>query len=137
MNFKQKRLENFKKKILEKQENWDIERPLLQADKKIRDERREILKSKIKHPAWSKMFLVFLLINFTILEIFTGWVTIESFRLAFEMGGSPDFTPLITLMGAVLGQTISYGIYCAKSKAENTMGGVVYDLAMNNQMDDE
>jgi hypothetical protein len=35
-------------------------------------------------------------------------------------------------MGAVLGQTISYGIYCAKSKAENTQGGVIYDLAIQN-----
>jgi MFS family permease len=33
------------------------------------------------------------------------------------------------LIGAVIGETISYGIYSAKSKAENTEGGVVFEKA--------
>lgn len=136
MKIKQKYLENFSKKVTEDKEYWDKERPLLETQKQIRNERKEIIKSKIKLPSYSKLFLIFLLINFTALEIFTGWVTVESFRLAFETAGTPDFTPLITLMSAVIGETISYGIYCSKSKAENTIGGVVHDLAMN-QMDDE
>jgi hypothetical protein len=42
----------------------------------------------------------------------------------------PDFTPLITLLGSVIGETLSFGIYCAKSKAENTKGGIVYETAL-------
>lgn len=85
-----------------------------------------------KKVEWSKKLLVILFINFFLLEAFIGWVTYYSFRLSFSIGMMPDFTPLITLIGAVVGQTVSYGIYCAKAKAENTQGGVVYDLAMNN-----
>ena len=44
----------------------------------------------------------------------------------------PDFPPLITLIGAVIGQTLSYGIYSSKSKAENTKGGIIYETAMAN-----
>jgi hypothetical protein len=46
------------------------------------------------------------------------------------MGLLPDFSPLITLISLVVGETISYGIYSAKSKAENTQGGIIYDIAM-------
>jgi len=44
----------------------------------------------------------------------------------------PDFSPLVTLISLVIGETISYGIYAAKSKAENTQGGITYDMAMKN-----
>ena len=69
-------------------------------------------------------------INFTILELFIGYVTIQSFTLAFAIGVMPDFTPLVTLIGLIAGETISYGAYCAKSKAENIEGGIVHDTAM-------
>lgn len=80
--------------------------------------------------SWSKILLLVLFINFFILEIFIGGVTIYTFTVALAIGVMPDFTPLITLIGAVIGQTISYGIYVAKSKAENTKNGITYDLAM-------
>ena len=65
------------------------------------------------------------------MEIFIGWVTIKSFALADMIGMYPDFTPLITLIGAVIGETLSYGIYCVKSKAENTKDGIVYQSMIN------
>lgn len=48
------------------------------------------------------------------------------------MGMLPDFSPLITLISLVVGETISYGIYAAKSKAENTKGGITYETVMKN-----
>ena len=93
-------------------------------------------KKEKKKPSWSKVLLLLLFINFFIIEFFIGWVTVQSFSLAFDLGISPDFSPLLALIGAVISETISYGIYCAKSKAENTKGGVVYDLAIKDQ-DDE
>ena len=97
----------------------------------MNDEQKELTEAhkKIKFPSWSKLLLIILFINFTILEIFVGWVTIHSFAIASIIGVMPDFTPLITLLGAVIGETISYGIYSAKSKAENTEGGIVYEQA--------
>ena len=111
---------------------WDAEKPLIEIQNKIDEEKKELIQERhqIKFPSCSKIFATFLFINFTILEIFTGWVTIKSFSLASTMGITPDFTPLITLIGAVIGQTLSYWIYSSKSKAENTQGGIVYEAAM-------
>ena len=111
---------------------WEQLKPALQLSNKIEQEKKEIKveRNKIKLPAWSKLLLILLFINFTLLEIFIGWVTVQSFQLAFMTGGGPDFPPLVTLISLVIGETIGYGIYCAKSKAENTEGGIVYDTAM-------
>lgn len=114
---------NLNKKI------WANEKERLKCQNQIDEEKKELKgKSKeMKLPSWSKLLSLLLFINFTALEIFVGWVTVRSFALAFQYGTSPDFTPLITLMSAVLGETISYAIYALKSKAENTKGGIVYE----------
>jgi hypothetical protein len=111
---------------------WNQLKPALKTENKIQLEKEELTieKNKNKFPTWGKILLIFLFLNFTILEIFTAWVTKETMSLAFATGMMPDFTPLITLLGSVAGQTLSYGIYSAKSKAENTQGGIIYDLAM-------
>lgn len=110
---------------------WAERKSLIERQNAIDAEQKELTEAhkKIKFPSWSKLLLIILFINFTILEIFVGWVTIHSFAIASIIGVMPDFTPLITLLGAVIGETVSYGIYSAKSKAENTEGGVVYEKA--------
>lgn len=77
----------------------------------------------------SKLFLILLFLNFFALEIFIGFITLKSFAIV-AITQQMDFTPLVTLIGAIMGQTLSYGIYSAKSKAENTVNGIVYDTAM-------
>ena len=111
---------------------WLQLKPIKLRENKIEQEKKEIQneRSKIKLPPWSKLLLVLLFINFSLLEIFIGYVTIQSFALAFAVGMMPDFTPLVTLIGLVAGETISYGAYCAKSKAENIEGGIIHDTAM-------
>ena len=44
----------------------------------------------------------------------------------------PDFTPLVTLIGAVVSEVIGFAIYAIKSAKENTSGGIVYETAMMN-----
>lgn len=112
---------------------WQQEKAIMSIDEEIKREKKEI-KARLKHefPSWAKILLIFLFINFTVIEIFTGWVTVSSFALAYAIGTMPDFTPLVTLIGAVIGQTLSYGFYSFKSKAENTEGGIVYEAAMFN-----
>ena len=116
------------------QRMWEEEKPLIEIQNNIDKEKKELIGQRIqaKFPSWGKMLLIILFINFTILEIFIGWVTVKSFSLALATNMMPDFTPLITLIGAVIGQTLSYGIYSSKSKAENTKGGIVYETAMAN-----
>jgi len=109
---------------------WKVEKSLREHRNQIKREKKNLKQKSPKKFSCSKLLLLFLFINFTILEIFVGWVTVHSFTLAFTYGIAPDFTPLITLIGAVIGETFSYGIYSAKSKAENTQNGIIYELAM-------
>ena len=87
------------------QQLWEARRPLIEVQNQIDEEKKELFKKhlQIKFPALSKIFLMFLFLNFTILEI---------------------------------GQTLSYGIYAAKSKAENTKNGIIYETAMANYQSD-
>lgn len=110
---------------------WEREKLVLESEQQIEEERYALKKrSWDRKLPFVKILMIFLFINFTILEIFTGWVTISSFTLAYAIGVMPDFTPLITLLGAIIGETLSFGIYSAKAKAENTKGGIVFESAM-------
>lgn len=109
--------------------NWQIEKRILQREEIIAKE-KEGLKKRKKELSFSKKMHTILLINSFILELIVIFVTYQSFKLAFITGGTPDFTPLVTLIGIILGQTVEYGIYSNKSKAENTQGGITYELAM-------
>ena len=42
----------------------------------------------------------------------------------------PDFTPLVTLIGAVVSEVIGFAIYAIKSAKENTEGGIIYETTM-------
>lgn len=130
--FELRKLRKYKQNINFKENIWQQLKPELVRENKIEQEKKEIKdeKAKIKLPSWGKLLLVFLFINFTALEFFIGYITIQSFSLAFAIGMMPDFTPLVTLIGLVAGETISYGAYCAKSKAENIEGGIIHDTAM-------
>jgi hypothetical protein len=139
--FKIFKLKRFQRQVKLDSQIWEEKKPYIEAQNNIKQE-KESLRKKAPHIPYSKLLLLFLFINFTILEIFIGWVTVKCLALAFLLGTAPDFTPLVTLVGAVMGQTISYGIYAAKSKAENTQGGLVYDQARwefeaNNNSNDE
>lgn len=57
----------------------------------------------------SKILMGFILINCSIVEIYSMWLMVH---LA-------DLTPLSTLMGTVITESISYAIYCTKSFKES------------------
>lgn len=82
---------------------------------------------KGKKISTTKILVTFLFINCTLLEIFTGWMTIWNLILARDVGASIDFTPLITLIGVVIGEVFGFAIYALKSMKENTKGGLVYE----------
>jgi hypothetical protein len=84
----------------------------------------------MKKISTTKILIAFLFINRTLLEIFTGWVTVENLILARDFGISIDFTPLVTLIGIVLGEVFGFAVYAAKSTKENTAGGIQYEAAM-------
>ena len=62
---------------------------------------------------------------------------VKMLSLAFVAGTMIDFTPLVALIGAVVGEVFSYAIYSLKSAKENTVGGIVYDSIINNNSDNK
>lgn len=93
-------------------------------------ENTTITQEKKKKLSMTKFIILFLFINCTLVEIFTGWVTVVNLELARDFGVPIDFTPLVTLVGAVVAEVLGFAVYCLKSVKENTAGGIVYDTAM-------
>lgn len=123
--------ETLSQKQIEKEERkWANEKPLLERQRKIQEEKREYYKPKFLKPSTSKMLIGFLFINCTAIEIFTGWATIQMLSVAMATGLSIDFSPLVALVGAVVSEVFGYAIYSLKATKENSIGGITYDLAM-------
>ena len=89
-------------------------------------------KNKKRKITTTKLIIFFLFLNCTIIELFTGWITIQSLNLAMITETAPDFTPLVTLIGAVIGEVISFSTYALKSIKENTSGGIIFEHSMQN-----
>lgn len=111
---------------------WQKEKPLREREYKLKEDQRQFKETHRPKISTSKLLIVFLFINCTIIEIFTGYVTLKSLDLATMTFMMPDFTPLVTLIGAVVSEVIGFAIYAIKSAKENTSGGIVYETAMMN-----
>lgn len=113
---------------------WEKEKPLQEREYKLKQEQAEFKKAhnSKKKLSTSKLLIALLFINCTLIELFTGYITLKSFDLASMTFMMPDFTPLTTLIGAVVGEVIGFAIYAIKSAKENTAGGIVYETAMMN-----
>ncbi len=115
------------------EKEWAKEKKIIKRKQKIDREKKSL---KGKRFSTTKFIMFFLFLNCTAIELFTGWSTVQSLRLAQIMGMSPDFTPLVTLIGTVVGEVISFSIYAIKATRENTANGITYELAMReNNMD--
>ena len=114
------------------EKHWEREKEIIKRKRNLKEEQKEI-----RHPrkkiSTTKLLIAFLFLNCTAIEIFTGWATMQSFVLAKTLGFSVDFSPLVTLIGAVVSEVIGYAIYSIKSTKENTKGGIVYESALREQ----
>ena len=111
-------------KMKVREDSWNKEKELLERQYKLQEERRNLRpKSKITTTKW---IILFLFINCTAIEIFTGWSTYKSLMISEMLGTYADFSPLVALIGAVIGEVMGFAVYAVKSKAENTEGGVTY-----------
>lgn len=119
----------YKKTIEQEEKEWAIEKNLLIRKKKISDEKAEFKKSKQKLTT-TKLLILFLFINCTIIELFTGWSVVQSLQLAALTNLPPDFTPLVTLIGAVVGEVFGFAVYALKSSKENCKNGITYETTM-------
>lgn len=105
-------------KLSEQEKSWEIEKDILIRKNKMESEKKSLTKkSKI---STTKLLVLFLLINFTVVEVYSMWIM---YTLA-------DLSALYTLITAVIGETMTLAIYAIKSTKENTSGGIVFEKAM-------
>lgn len=88
----------------------------------------------------TKKIIIFLFANSIIVEFFTMFILAWSLLLSASTGIAPDYTPLNTLVGVVIGEVVGFGIYAAKSTLENREGGITYFNAqkeLESEVDDD
>lgn len=119
-----------------KEHRWQREKEVLERKYKLKQEKREFKKQFLPKISTSKLLILFLFINCTIIELFTGFVTLKSLDLTTLTMANPDFTPLVALIGAVVSEVVGYAVYALKSAKENTVGGITYETAMR-QIDED
>ena len=113
-----------------KEHRWQREKEVLERKYKLKQEKRNFKKQFLPKISTSKLIILFLFINCTIIELFTGFVTLKSLDLTTLTMANPDFTPLVALIGAVVSEVVGYAVYALKSAKENTAGGITYEAAM-------
>lgn len=119
-----------------KEHRWQREKEVLERKYKLKQEKRDFKKQFLPKISTSKLLILFLFINCTIIELFTGFVTLKSLDLTTLTMANPDFTPLVALIGAVVSEVVGYAVYALKSAKENTAGGITYEAAMR-QIDED
>ena len=119
-----------------KEHRWQREKEVLERKYKLKQEKKEFKKRFLPKISTSKLLIFFLFINCTIIELFTGFVTLKSLDLTTLTMANPDFTPLVALIGAVVSEVVGYAVYALKSAKENTAGGITYEAAMR-QIDED
>lgn len=98
---------------------------LLNEQKELRNK----YKRKIKLST-SKTFMLLIFLNCTAIEIFSAYITYKAMMVTMTV----DMSALVALIGAVVGESLSFLIYCNKAARENTRGGITYETAIR-QMD--
>lgn len=114
-----------------KQEKREHERKLRKIEragerKLLRDElraKREEYWPRKKWPSTSKMAMAYIFLSCTVVQIYS----------MAAMWHFADLSALYSLIGATVGEVISYCAYSAKSAKENSKGGIVHDMAMKAQ----
>lgn len=125
------------RKVAFEERQWEREKEILERKYSLKQEKIDFKKKFFPKISTSKLLILFLFINCTIIELFTGYVTLKSIDIATMTMMNPDFTPLVTLIGAVVTEVIGFAVYALKSAKENTAGGIVYETAMREHNETE
>ena len=120
-----------RKKIMAEERQWNQQKKLIEIKHKIKQEKKQF---KPKIFTTTKLLVLFLFINCTIIEVFTGWATVQSLNNSLITGQPTDFAPLIALIGAIVGEVMGFAIYAIKSLKENSVGGIVYEQSLKDNI---
>lgn len=94
----------------------------LQRKRALKAEKRKY-RLKVKWPSQSKLGMWYIFISCTAVQIYS----------MAAMWHFADLSPLYALIGATVGEGLTYYAYTAKARAENTTGGIVYENSLKNQ----
>ena len=108
----------------QKQQQWIQQKEIILKKQKLYNDKQKIKEKSRKKISTSKLIVLFLFLNCTAIEIFTGYITIKGLNLGFI-----DFSPLTTLISSVVGEVICFAVYAYKATKENTEGGITYQNA--------
>ena len=125
--FRKKSLREKEHEIRREEIYWNAEKSLLEREQKLRDEKKEMRRPK--KMSTTKLLVGFLFINCTLVELFTGWATAQSLKISYMTGNPMDFSPLVTLIGAVVTEVMGFAVYAIKATKENTANGITYMMA--------
>ncbi len=131
-----------RQKILQKRiKDWETEKVLLMAEQDLKEDiqntknRKKPPKQQRKALTTSKFLMLFLFISCSAIEVFTMYAILKGMNMGFGI----DFTPLTMLITSIVAEVIGFSVYSLKSMKENTKGGIVYETAlfdkMNNTVD--
>ena len=125
-----KDLQQKQNQLIKESQQWEKEKEYLIKKRKLRNDKKDFFTFRPRLMSTSKLLTLFLFLNCTTIEIFTGWVTVMNIHNAKELMITPDLSPLNIIIGAVIGETIGFAIYSIKAAKENSKGGIVYQQAM-------
>lgn len=74
---------------------------------------------------FDKKMFIFEMVDFIAIEVFAMWAMVH-----FE--DASQISSLLGLITPVVGGVVAYKSYTDKATAQNTVGGITYDIAMKN-----
>lgn len=114
-------------RLQRQEQEWQKEKEILEKQYSLQEDKKSFSEQhRRKKLTTSKKLIAFLFVNCTVIELFVLYITIRSITLAETVMTNPDFTPLVTLVGAIVSEVIGYAVYAIKSAKENCANGITY-----------
>lgn len=122
--------------VREEEMRWANEKDFYARRQNIKNEKKAF-KTQREKRSTSKLLVSFLFLTCTIVIFFTCWATTKMLDVSLVTGMAFDFTPLVALIGTVVAEVFGLAVYSYKSLKENTVNGIVYEMAMKSQESNE
>ena len=98
---------------------WKLEKQILEKKQQIKKEKAELLREE-KKVTTTKKLVTYLFVCATAIQLFTGYLMIVQIQLLKQgVIVTLDTSPLISLIGAVVGEVMVFAVYAIKSFKEN------------------
>ena len=111
--------EKTSKQLKNLDENWKLEKQVLKKKQQIKKERAELVREE-KKVTTTKKLVAYLFFCATAIQLFTGYLMVTQLKLLKQgMVMTLDTSPLISLIGAVVGEVMVFAVYAIKSFKEN------------------